>query len=372
MVQKRMTPKKAAGKKLSRRHLLSSMALGAAASTISAPALASGKRTLKMVTTWPKNYPGLGTAPEKMAKRISEMTDGAINIKVFAAGELVGAFEAFDAVSTGTAEMYSGAEYYWQGKSPAFNFFTAVPFGMTAQELNAWIYFGGGQELWDELSATFSIKPFLSANTGVQMGGWFNKEINTLEDFKGLKIRMPGLGGEVMRRLGAAAVSLPGGEIFPSMKSGAIDATEWVGPWNDQAFGFHQVAKYYYCPGIHEPGAGLSTGINLDVWNELTGSQRAIIKAACMAENESTLAEYNYKNASSLATLVSKYKVQVRSFSPDVMKGLKEASDAVLIDIAGKDAFTQKVYESFIASLNNSMEWSKWSEEPYTRARRQI
>jgi len=362
-------------KTISRRGIISSLAAGtamAASGSIAAPAYASGKRKLKMVTTWPKNFPGLGTAPENIAKRVSELSDGELEIKIYAAGELVGAFDAFDAVSTGTADMYNGAEYYWQGKSPAFNFFTAVPFGMTAQELSAWIHFGGGQELWDELSAKFKIKAFQSANTGVQMGGWFNKEILTLEDFKGLKIRMPGLGGEVMRRLGAAAVSLPGGEIFPSMKSGAIDASEWVGPWNDMAFGFYQVAKYYYCPGIHEPGAGLSTGINLDVWNDLSASHKGIIRASCAAENEYTLAEYNYKNAAALDTLVTKHKVEVRSFSTDIMRGLKEASEAVLEDISKEDPFTKKVYESFKASLKNSMEWGSRSEEPYTKARREL
>ena len=362
-------------KKINRRTLIGGLATGtaaAAATSVSAPAYAQGKRRLKMVTTWPKNFPGLGTAPENIAKRVSAMTDGQLEIKIYAAGELVGAFESFDAVSTGTADMYNGAEYYWQGKSAAFNFFTAVPFGMTAQELNAWIDFGGGRQLWESLSAKFNVIAFQSANTGVQMGGWFNKEINSLDDFKGLKIRMPGLGGEVMRRLGAAAVSLPGGEIFPSMKSGAIDASEWVGPWNDLAFGFHQVAKYYYCPGFHEPGAGLSTGVNLDVWKSLSKSQREIIRNACAAENASTMSEYNYKNATALDTLVTKHKVQVRSFAPEIMLALKQTSDKVLAEAAAKDPFTAKVFKSFKASLANSMEWGALSEEPYTLARRKV
>ena len=358
-------------KKIDRRKILGGLVTGTAASAVVAPAYATGKRRLKMVTTWPKNFPGLGTAPENVAKRVSAMSDGQLEIKVFAAGEIVGAFESFDAVSTGTADMYNGAEYYWQGKSPAFNFFTAVPFGMTAQELNAWIDFGGGRQLWEELSAKFNVIAFQSANTGVQMGGWFNKEINALDDFKGLKIRMPGLGGEVMRRLGAAAVALPGGEIFPSMKSGAIDASEWVGPWNDLAFGFHQVAKYYYCPGFHEPGAGLSTGVNLEVWNSLSKSQQAIIRNACAAENAHTMNEYNYKNASALNTLMTKHKVAVRSFSQEIMNAIKSTSEQVLKDAAAKDAFTNKVYKSFKASLANSMEWGARSEEPYTLARRQ-
>jgi TRAP-type mannitol/chloroaromatic compound transport system substrate-binding protein len=359
-------------KKINRRAALGGLVTGTAAAAVSAPAYAQGKRRLKMVTTWPKNFPGLGTAPENIAKRVRAMTDGQLDIKIYAAGELVGAFESFDAVSTGTADMYNGAEYYWQGKSAAFNFFTAVPFGMTAQELNAWIDFGGGRQLWEQLSAKFNVIAFQSANTGVQMGGWFNKEITSLDDFKGLKIRMPGLGGEVMRRLGAAAVALPGGEIFPSMKSGAIDASEWVGPWNDLAFGFHQVAKYYYCPGFHEPGAGLSTGVNLDVWKSLTASQREIIRNACAAENASTMSEYNYKNASALDTLVKKHKVQVRSFAPEIMQALKTTSDKVLAEAAANDAFTGKVFASFKASLANSMKWGALSEEPYTLARRQV
>jgi TRAP-type mannitol/chloroaromatic compound transport system substrate-binding protein len=358
--------------KIGRRQLLGGLATGTVAAAATAPAYAQGKRRLKMVTTWPKNFPGLGTAPENIAKRVKTMTDGQIDIKIYAAGELVGPFEAFDAVSTGTADIYNGAEYYWQGKSPAFNFFTAVPFGMTAAEINAWMNFGGGDALWQELSAKFNIRAFHSANTGVQMGGWFNREITKLDDFKGLKIRMPGLGGEVMRRLGAAAVSLPGGEIFPSMKSGAIDASEWVGPWNDLAFGFHQVAEYYYCPGFHEPGAALSTGVNLDVWNSLTKAQQEIFKNACEAENDHTLSEYNYKNATALDTLVSKHNVKVRRFSPEIMAALKKTSDAVLEEAAASDPFTKKVYDSFRASLENSMEWGAQSEEPYTQARREV
>lgn len=359
-------------KKIGRRQLLGGLVTGTATAAVAAPAYAQGKRRLKMVTTWPKNFPGLGTAPENIAKRVYAMTDGQLDIKIYAAGELVGAFDAFDAVSTGTADLYNGAEYYWQGKSPAFNFFCAVPFGMTAAEINAWINFGGGQELWDELSAKFNIRAFQSANTGVQMGGWFRNEINTLDDFKGLKIRMPGLGGEVMRRLGAAAVSMPGGEIFPSMKSGAIDASEWVGPWNDMAFGFHQVAKYYYCPGFQEPGAMLATGINLDVWASLTGAQQEVLRTAFEAENNATLSEYNYKNAAALETLVTKHKVEVRSFSPEIMAALKQTSQQVLEEAAAKDPFTKRVYDSYSASLANSMEWGARSEEPYTKARREL
>lgn len=232
---------------------------GLAAATMAAPAIAQAKpRQLKMVTTWPKNYPGLGVSAERLATRIREMTEGQIDIKVFAANELVPPLECFDTVSSGAADIYHGAEYYWQGKSKAFNFFTAVPFGMTAAEINAWIYHGGGQELWDELSARFKIKAFMCANTGVQLPGWYRNEIKSLDDLKGLSIRMPGLGGEVMRRLGAASVTLAGPDIFPALQNRTIDAAEWVGPWNDMAFGFYRLAKYYYWPGFHEPGSSLA------------------------------------------------------------------------------------------------------------------
>ena len=211
-------------------------------------------RELKMVTTWPKDFPGLGTMAERTAQFITEMSGGALRVKVYAAGELVSAFESFDAVSTGAADLYHGAEYYWVGKAKAYPFFTAVPFGMTAVEIMAWTEFGGGHELWDELAAQFNIKPFIAGNTGHQMGGWYKEPINSLEDLRGRKIRMPGLGGEVLRRVGASAVAISGGEIYQALQSGAIDGTEWVGPWNDLAFGFYREAKYYYWPGFHEPG----------------------------------------------------------------------------------------------------------------------
>ncbi|MSP42679.1 MAG: TRAP transporter substrate-binding protein [Alphaproteobacteria bacterium] len=358
------------GKKTSRRSFIAGTAVLGAAAGLAAPAIAQGKRTLKMVTTWPKNLPGLGMAAENVAKRINEATDGQITIRVYAAGELVGAFDVFDAVSSGNADMYHGAEYYWQGKSAAFNFFSAVPFGLTSNEMNAWIYYGGGQELWDELSAKFNLKPFLCANTGVQWGGWFNKEINNIEDFKGLKIRMPGLGGEVLRRLGASVVSIPGGEIYTSLQQGVIDATEWVGPWNDMIFGFHKIAKYYYWPGFHEPGSALALSINMDVWNSLSKSQQAIIRDACAAQNDVTLAEFNANNATALATLLESHKVELRRFSDEVLTKMGAVSGEVMRETAKADDITRRTYESYLASRKNSMRLSQYSEEAFWQARR--
>ncbi|PCJ71495.1 MAG: ABC transporter substrate-binding protein [Rhodobiaceae bacterium] len=355
---------------MKRRSFLTGAGVAAtAAATLSAPAIANSTRRLKMVTTWPKNFPGLGVSAERLAARIKALTNEEIEIKVFGAGELVPALEAFDTVASGAADLYNGAEYYWQGKSVAYNFFTAVPFGMTANEINAWIYWGGGQKLWDELASGFNIKPFMSANTGVQMGGWFRKEINSLEDFKGLKIRMPGLGGEVMRRLGAAAVTLPGNEIYQALQAGTIDATEWVGPWNDVAFGFYQVAPYYYWPGFHEPGSALATGFNLDVWNSLTPFQQNAIETACMAENNYSLAEFNHFNATSLQTLVSAHGVKLREFTPEIMAGIKATSEAVLTEVVETDEITRRVYDSYKTSLEASRGWTHISDQAFTLSR---
>jgi TRAP-type mannitol/chloroaromatic compound transport system substrate-binding protein len=341
----------------------------AAAGSFPAPAVAQNVKELKMVTTWPKNFPGVGTGAERLAKRITEASDGQLSIKVYAAGELVPPFESFDAVSQGTAEMYHGADYYFQGKSKAFNFFTSVPFGLTASEINSWIYFNGGQELWDELSAQFDVKPFMAGNTGVQMGGWFAREVNTLEDFKGLKFRMPGLGGEVMRRLGAAAVALPGGEIFAALQSGAIDGTEWVGPWNDLAFGFYKVVKYYYYPGFHEPGSALSMGFNKKIWDGLSKSHQQLIESACQAENDMVLAEFNAKNGAALKTLVTEHGVKLRRFSNEILNAIGHVSGEVVAEVGASDPLAAKVYESFIKSRTESIAWSKLGDQGYWNAR---
>ncbi|MGI9392919.1 MAG: TRAP transporter substrate-binding protein [Parvibaculales bacterium] len=358
-------------KKIKRRDFLTKTSLLAGATGLSLPniARAQSKRRLKMVTTWPKNFPGFGTSCEALARRVKLMSKGSLEIKIYAAGELVGAFEAYDAVSTGAADMYHAAEYYWQGKSPAFNFFTAVPFGMTPQEINAWIYWGGGQTLWDELSSRFNIRSFLCGNSGMQMGGWFNREINRIEDFRGLKIRIPGLGGELLHRHGALAVSLPGGEIFPSMKSGAIDATEWVGPWNDLAFGLYQVAKFYYWPGFHEPGPAISAGINLESWQSLSTEHQEILRTAMEAENNKMYTEYEYRNAVSLKILTEKHNVKLRRFSPEILKTLKKTSEEILEEIGSHDNISHKIYKSFRENMARSKEWTKISSIAYYQTR---
>ena len=336
---------------------------------VEAPAVASGKRELKLVTTWPKNFPGLGTGAQRFADLVTSASDGRLTIKLYAAGELVPPFESFDAVSKGTADLYHAAEYYWQGKNKAFNFYTAVPFGLTANENDAWLHHGGGQELWDELAAGFNIKGLPCGNTSVQMGGWFNKEINSVEDLKGLKMRMPGLGGEVLRRLGASAVALPGGEIFPSLQSGAIDATEWVGPWNDLAFGFYKVTKFYYYPGFHEPGSTLSVGFNKAVWDSFSASDQALIKACANDENNRLLAEYNAKNADALDTLINEHGVQLRQFSDDIFRAFGEKSKEVMEETAAEDDIGKRIFDNFIEFRRKVIGWTALSDGAYMTKR---
>jgi len=345
--------------------------IGAIAATgLAAPAIAQNTTEFKMVTSWPKNFPGQGTGAETFARRVAELTDGRLTIKVFAAGELVPAFGTFDAVESGAAEIQHTATYYWQGKSKALNFFAAVPYGMTTPELEAWVRFGGGQELWDEVYAGFGMKGFLAGSTGIQMGGWYNKEINTPEDLKGLKMRIPGLGGEVMRRLGVTVVNLPGGEIYPALQSGAIDATEWVGPWNDLAFGFYKVAKHYYWPGIHEPGTFLEVTVNKAKFDALPKDVQMIFQACCAEENVRFTAEFNAKNGNALAELVDKRGVQLRKFPEEVLIAYGNASGEVISEmLADSDPLTRKVTESYVKFRAEQMEWNKIAEQAYLNAR---
>jgi len=354
-----------------RRDLIKAAGLAAAAgaATAAAPAQAAKKIRWKMVTTWPKNFPGLGTGANNLAKLINEMSDGRIQVKVYGAKELVGALEIFDAVSQGTAEMGHGASYYWKGKSRAAQFFAAVPFGLTAQEMNGWLYHGGGMELWEEAYAPFGLVPGAAGNTGVQMGGWFNKEINSVADLEGLKMRMPGLGGEVLKRAGGTPVLLPGGEIFPALQSGAIDATEWVGPYNDMAFGLHKAAKYYYYPGWHEPGTTLECFVNKKALEALPKDLQVIVRNAIRVANQDMLADFTAKNNKALEQLVTQHGVELRQYPDEVLKKLRVLSDAVVREEAEKDELTKKVFESFVAFRDQATQWHGVSEQAYLNAR---
>ena len=323
----------------------------------------------KLITTWPKNLPAIGTAPERLAVLVDEMSNGRLKIKVYGAGELAGATEVFDAVSLGTAEMGHGAAYYWVGKVPAAVAFTTLPFGMTAQEMNAWLHFGGGLELWRELYEPFNLIPMAAGNSGVQMAGWFNKEINSLEDLKGLKMRIPGIGAEVMRRAGAAAVYLPGGEIFTSLQTGVIDATEWVGPLNDRTLGLHEVAKYYYYPGWHEPSATIELIVNKEAYDSLPLDLQRIVEVAARAINQDMLDEFMAQNFIALKALLESNDVELRRLPDDVIDKLRELTEEVLAEVAGESPEAQRVFESYKSFQEEVQAWSEISEYAYYKAR---
>ena len=314
------------------------------------------------VTSWPPKFPGLGIAVDNLAARIAAASKGRLKIKVYGGGELVPAFEVFDSVSRGTVEMGHDASYYHKGKVDAAQFFTSIPFGMNYLELAGWLYYGGGLELWQELYAPFNIVPFPCGNTGVQMGGWFNREINSVDDLKGLKMRIPGLGGEVIRRAGGTPVTMPGAEIFTSLQTGAIDATEWVGPYNDVSFGLHKAARYYYYPGWQEPGAGLECMINKDAWDSLPADLQAIVEIACQAITTDMMAEYTHGNAIALQQLIDNPAVEVRPFPDDVLRLLKSHTRDIVAELSASDPAWKKIADSYYAFMEKSTENQRVTE----------
>lgn len=344
----------------------------AAATTLAAPAIAQGKKELVIVSTWPRDFPGLGISAQRLAARITELTEGRITTKYFAAGERVGAFDSFDHVASGDAQAYIAADYYWKGKHPGWAYFTAVPFGMTTIEWNAWIKFAGGQALWDELADGFGLKCLPCGATGTQMGGWFNKEINSTEDLKGLKMRIPGLAGDVMAKLGASPVSLPGGQIFENLVSGAIDATEWVGPYNDYFMKFYEAAKFYYYPGYHEPGGGLSFGMNKKWWTGLSKWEQAMITAACMEEHAAQYEETQANNGKYLAKMIKENGVVLKSFNDDIYDGFGEASKEVYEQTRDHSELAKKINDHFQAALKEIGGWQKIAEVGFSVQRNRV
>jgi TRAP-type mannitol/chloroaromatic compound transport system substrate-binding protein len=297
------------------------------------------------------------------------MSNGRLDIKVYGAGELVGPFEVFDAVSQGTAEMGHGAAYYWRSKFPIAALFSTAPFGMTAQEMNGWLYFGGGLELWRELYEPFSLIPMPAGNTGVQMAGWFNRQINSLADVKGLKMRIPGFGGAVLEKVGGVPVNLPGGELFTALQTGVIDATEWVGPYNDLAFGLHTVARYYYYPGWHEPGPTLEALINKSAWESLPADLKKIVEVANKAINDEMLAEFTARNNAALRTLIDDHGVEVRRLPDDVLAAFRSASAEVLEEASHESEIAGRIYASYMTFYANVRAYHDISERAYINVR---
>ena len=346
------------------------VAVTAAIATLPAPAISQGRQEWRMVTSWPKMFPGAGVSAERFAKNIADVTGGRLTIKVYSAGELVPAFETFDAVQRGTADVMSSTPYYFQNKAKILSLFTTVPFGMTNNESVAWLRYGGGQQLWDEIYGQFGLKGFHAGSTSVQMQGWFNKEIKSSADFKGLKMRIPGLGGETLRKLGATIVNLPAGEIFGALQSGAIDATEWVGPWQDLSMGFYKVAKYYYWPGMHEPATLNEISVNKAKFEALPKDIQQIFAWACSDEHVQLTAENDASNSSALETLIKQHGVQLKRMPDDFFKTYGAAWHEVLTELRdGGDALTKKILDSYYKFQREQMAWSRIGLQEYLNAR---
>jgi len=333
------------------------LAGSAAAGGLAAPALAQDKIRLRMVSAWPKNAPGVGVNAERFARRLEALSDGRIEVRFFAAGELVPPFGVMDAVSQGTADLGHGTPYYYAGKVPAAHFFTGVPFGLDANEFAAWCRFGGGQALWDETMAPFGIKPFYAGSSGSQALGWFNREIKTLDDLQGLKFRIAGLGGEVMRRLGVVPVLTPPGEIAAALSSGVVDAVEWIGPWNDIAFGLQRYAKYYYMPGVFEPGPGLEVIVNTKTYEGLPAGLQEAIRTAAEATANETLADFTYHNIVAYQTVLSQ-GVALRTMPQPIVERMAEVSKDVIAEVGNSQPTAKKVYDSYVAFLAQAKAYS--------------
>ena len=330
---------------------------------VAAPAVAKGIREIVMVSTWPRDFPGVGTGAQRLAKRIEQISGGQMIVNYYAAGELVKAFDAFDAVASGDAQMYHAADYYWKGKNPAWAYFTTVPFGLSCSEMNAWVRFGGGQALWDELAAEFGLKNLPAGNTGMQMGGWFRKEINSPDDFSGLKMRMPGLGGDMISRLGASTVSLPASQIYENLISGAIDAAEWVGPWNDTYMKFYEAAKYYYFPGVQEPSGMGACGMNKRWWDSLDSTEQAVIQAATAEANDLIMSEFTANNASALDALVANEGVKLRQFNDDIYAAFAAAAEEVYADAVAYSPLVKRIHNSFQQARTTLSRWSRIADQ---------
>lgn len=359
---------------MDRRSFLRKAAVGgtaaAAASTLAAPMYAQGRRTLTFVTTWGRGLAGVHDSAQYVADAITAMSDGQLTVDLKAAGELVGAFEVFDAVSSGQADMYHGVDYYFLGQHPALSFFSQIPFGMTFMEYNNWFHHAGGSQIADELYSIFGLKCFPVGNTGPQSGGWFRSEINGPEDFQGLKFRMPGQGGQVLGKLGASVQNLPGSEVYQALSSGAIDGTEWIGPWADEKAGFQEITKIYYTAGFHEPGPNLNLTMNLEVYESLTPAQKALVAHAAGATNIWTMSLFMANNAAALQRLQAA-GVTVREFPDSVWDAFGPAALEVISEPLGDELY-KKCYDSYMASMRSSAVWNDRSEGEFTRQRNRV
>ena len=361
---------------MKRRDFITTTAIGASALALSGCRRAEDQKSininrgkkvkLKLATSWPAHFPIMGTGVDALAKRCGELSGGSLEIKVYPKNILVPALQVFDATSAAQIDMFHSGVYYWKGKNSAFSIFGGMPLGLTSEEMITWMKFGGGYELWRELYGKFNLYPIIGGTTGPQMGGWFKKEIKSLEDLQGLKMRIPGLGGEVMKKLGVNPVLLPAGDIYTSLERGTIDATEWVGPYLDKMMGFDKAAPFYYT-GWHEPGSILEITLNKARWEKLSSEHQAIITTACEEMTGTMLQEFRYKNAQALQELPD--SVQIKSFPKDMMDAAKIALGEVLESESQKSTDFKRVLESYQAFAKLNKPWDDISTKNFLEIR---
>ena len=364
---------------MDRRSFIKKAGVAAAAATTFAAVSYPGKPThaqtkfrWRLAMSFPLTSPVLGTSLPVMAEDLRVMSNGALDIKPFGAGELVPAFGVFDAVKDGSIQMMYSASYYWAGKVPATQYTCAVPFGMNVQQTNAWFYHGGGMDVWNEFYAKHGLKVFVAGNTGTQMTGWFRKEIRNVGDLNGLKMRIPGLGGKVYAKFGVNVILLPQQEIFPALERGVIDAAEWVGPLYDHSMGLHQAATYYYSPGWHEPSTANELTINMKSWSSLPKELQLMVEHAAYKLNVNNLAEFDARNGEFLDKIKAGGKVQFRQLPNDVLKSLYNEAEKINQEVADSDPDARKVYESYKKFRNGVRQWHNLNEVAYQNALKSV
>jgi TRAP-type mannitol/chloroaromatic compound transport system substrate-binding protein len=352
--------------RMKRRAFLKNAAAGLAAGAVAAPATAQSQPAIqwRLASSFPKSLDTIFGAGEILSRRVSEATDGRFQIRVFAAGELVPGLQVLDAVQNGTVECGHTAPYYYIGKDPAFAFATALPFGLNARQQNAWMYYGGGLEAVRGLFKDYGCVQFPTGNTGAQMGGWFRREIRTVEDLRGLKFRIGGLGGQVLAKLGVVAQQIAGGDIYPALERGAIDAAEWVGPYDDEKLGFHKVAKYYYYPGWWEGGPQLSTVVNLRKWDELPKSYKTVFESACAEANVHMLARYDAGNPEALRRLVAG-GARLRTFPRPILEAALIAANELYTELAQKSVHFKRIFGDWNRFRSEQFLWFRVAEATY-------
>jgi TRAP-type mannitol/chloroaromatic compound transport system substrate-binding protein len=336
---------------------------------LATPAIASGTRKLRMATAWPEGMPGLHDGAVRLAHRIGVLTNGELEIELQTAGKPLGAFDLLDALAAGDIDLSHGTSYYWTSRSPGFVFFATIPFGMMAHEHFAWLRYGGGQELWDRLGHDFGVKPIGAGNSDVQTGGWFRKELLSIDDLRGMPVRFPGIGGEIMRAMGAVPELVSGAELLTAVRDGKLDGVEWVSPWVDLSVGLQEELPFCYYPGVHEPGHTIELNVALPIWESLTRSQREAFTCASVAEFALMPAQFNSENEVARQQLRLDHAVSFLRWPNDIVRSMRTLAPEIVGSFASNDPLSREIHDSYMTFLAKRLRWSEYSDRAYWQSR---